>query len=79
MQRTAIHITKEASNTRIEECEFEGFDLAIKNEGKGTKVLNSIFKSVRKIWYEHFFVRLLVEVLVGLVVVYLAYKFGWNK
>lgn len=79
MKKTAIHITKEASNTTIQDCEFDGFDLAVKNEGKNTKISGSIFRGIKKIWHEYFLVKLVIEIMVGLTVVYLAYKFGWNK
>lgn len=79
MKKTAIHITKEASNTIIDNCEFEGFDIPIKNEGRGTKILNSIFKNAGKIWHEYFIFRLIVEVSVALIGAYLVYEFGWNK
>lgn len=78
-QRTAIHITPEASDTHIEGCEFEGFDVAIKDEGKRTKIFNSVFRGIKKIWHEYFWVRLVLEIVFTLVVAYLVYKFGWNK
>lgn len=77
--RTAIHITDKASNTQIINCDFEGFDVGIKDEGKNTKILNSLFKGAKKLWHEHLLARLVIELVLGLLVLYLAFRFGWNK
>ncbi len=61
--KTAIHITKEASNTQIEDCEFVGFDTAIKNEGKETKVIRSIFHGIKLTLPKSIFGRILTSVI----------------
>lgn len=77
-QKTAIHITKDASNTRIEGCEFVGFDNAIKNEGQDTRVIRSIFKTVKSIWIESTFKQIVVGVVIMIIGGYVLYFFGIN-
>ncbi len=77
-KKTAIHITKEAEDTIIEDCEFVGFDVALKNEGKGTKIVRSIFKNIKLLWPESLFVEIVIGVVIVVIGGYFLKYFGLN-
>ncbi|MEI6316292.1 MAG: hypothetical protein WCO65_01020 [bacterium] len=62
-----IHITKEASDTKIEDCEFIGFNNAIKNEGTRTKIIRSIFKTAQSLLPKSVMGQILIGVAIALI------------
>ena len=67
---TGLHITKEASNTTIDNCEF--INTSIKNEGSGTRVLKTKFiKTFNEIkdWSQKWW----GQIIIGLAILLIAY------
>lgn len=78
--RPMFHVTKTATDTIIDDCEFAG--VSLKNDGKRTGVFNTKFSEVTSIissgWHTTWWWIFISTIIAGLLVAGIAHFFRWS-